>query len=51
MRTIYVERPNEDSDEKKRTEKEAGWVDIWIEQGKDGFEDVAKQLEKLPTYK
>jgi len=50
MKTIYVERSKEDSDEKTQVEKEAGWVDLWIEQDKGGFEDLAKQLEKLPTY-
>ncbi|OTB07033.1 hypothetical protein M426DRAFT_318398 [Hypoxylon sp. CI-4A] len=46
LRTIYVERPQEESwsPEEKRYKEAREWVDIWVADGEDGFLEVAKRL-------
>ncbi|KAK1543105.1 haloacid dehalogenase [Colletotrichum paranaense] len=46
MRTVYVERPEEEDWEvgSERYEDAKGWVDIWVKEGEGGFEEVARLL-------
>ncbi|KAF6842186.1 haloacid type ii [Colletotrichum musicola] len=46
MRTVYVERPGEEDWEVggERYEEARGWVDLWVQEGEGGFEEVAKRL-------
>lgn len=48
--TIYIERGEEEESweqEKVEAAKRDGWVDIWVKVGEGGFEEVARQLEKM----
>ena len=44
--TIYIEREQEEGWDKEevRKAKEEGWVDMWVDLGKGGFEEVARRL-------
>lgn len=46
LKTIYVERPDEEEWSKEEVEKARGWVDLWISSGNDnkGFITVAEKL-------
>lgn len=46
LRTVYVERKQEEAwdEEKVREAKVEGWVDLWVEEGKQGFVTVAEQI-------
>lgn len=48
LRTVYVERAQEEdwSEGKVKEEREAGWVDVWIDlkEGSEGFVTVAEKL-------
>ncbi|EAW06290.1 haloacid dehalogenase, type II [Aspergillus clavatus NRRL 1] len=43
MRTVYVERPEEEEDLDIEQERREGYVDIWVAGG-DGFVEVARRL-------
>jgi len=45
-KTIYIERENEEgwSREKAEAAKREGWVDMWVDLGEGGFEEVARRF-------
>ncbi|KAM0333065.1 hypothetical protein ACHAQA_001723 [Verticillium albo-atrum] len=47
LRTVYVERNREEdwSKDEERYREARGWVDLWVEEGEDGFVELAKKLE------
>jgi len=47
MRTVFVERPLEETDWQKhesRYQDAKQWVDIWVPEGGKGFLDIAEAL-------
>lgn len=40
--TVYVERPLEERHLEMR--EEAGWVDVWVKEGEEGFVEAARKL-------
>jgi 2-haloacid dehalogenase len=42
--TIYVGRPREESWNEQQIEKAKTWVDLWVEDGGDGFLEVDRKL-------
>lgn len=46
-RTVYIERENEEawSTEKAAAARREGWVDMWVDLGQGGFEEVARRME------
>ena len=51
LKTIYVARAQEEDWDQEKVEKtrQEGWVDIWIEEGEDGFLQVAQHLARLQS--
>nr|POF04702.1 (s)-2-haloacid dehalogenase 1 [Quercus suber] len=44
LRTVYVRRPREERYPELEAEGHAGMVDVWVEEGEGGFEEVARRL-------
>lgn len=44
MKTVYVERPDEEAWEKERVEEAKGWVDVWVSVEEAGFLELARRL-------
>ncbi|GAB1313907.1 (S)-2-haloacid dehalogenase 4A [Madurella fahalii] len=42
MRTVYVQRPGEEDEERHVQARE--WVDLWVAEGEGGIEEVARRL-------
>ena len=43
--TIYISRPQEEQWSKEKIEQSREWVDMWIEEGDGGFEEMARRFE------
>jgi 2-haloacid dehalogenase len=52
LRTVYVERPGEESWVKDREDylQAKQWVDIWVTQDQDGIVEAAKQLSSKDSH-
>lgn len=44
IKTVYVERPEEEAWGREKVEEARGWVDIWVSAGEPGFLDLARRL-------
>lgn len=44
LRTIFVERPGEETLTEEKLAEARKWVDIWIGQDEGGFEELARRL-------
>jgi len=46
LQTIYIERPREEGWDREKVlqAKEDGWVDMWVQEGEAGFEEVARRF-------
>lgn len=43
-KTVYIERPNEESWPKDRVEEAKKWVDVWVSEDDEGFLELARRL-------
>jgi len=46
FQTIYIDRPNEEAWDAENVQqaKRDGWVDMWVDLGQGGFEEVARRF-------
>ena len=47
MGTVYVWRKGEEDEGLERKVREEGWVDVWVEEGEGGIQQVARSLGQI----